>query len=619
MDVHRHPARGKVDGLVAHGTFTAYTRSAGTGPNSRTTSYSDTRSVHLEPNPYMNSTAFSSTTMFSSGGRLKNTENNNDIGRGIISPPEGRLGYSSADAGINSQTCPTDTLSVYIQRLYLSMPIFDVVDVQQNLLQMPPNLPARRHALLLAIKAAAHAYSRFSADHEEEYNKRILTDAIRASKQYDVVEQEDNYSLEGLLGSFFLFIACWNSNNQTSAWWYLRESIGLALARRLNQQVEYQKFTAQEGERKRRIFWTLIVAERTFCLMHDKPIMLQTNIVVPCSLSPRNGPVSGLVCCATLFQRLVFDSSGCWTAGGFVTPITLRDYGDDEILSLDYQLVGHLLGIQRLEYLITLDWLRAKMWKLGSPQLLSSSEFIASNGNPPWQLGQPLVIGSHVLEALQSSIDVLAFALSPVLDQKLHTICACIYEILPIMQTIRPGVSGAILRGIWEALCKPASFFCCSLRPHDMPLVIEASIGEKFQVRSRARHISESGKLYTLVRLSVSLQELHIFQLEIIRYIADIPSIELLNDGSFELVTRKTDLPTVRVAVRKLFLNARLDEDYDPLKPTGMDVAFWGLLSARKMVGIWFYRRALRIIQTGDMRAAMYYRHLLDVNGLQRG
>jgi hypothetical protein len=53
------------------------------------------------------------------------------------------------------------------------------------------------------------------------------------------------------------------------------------------------------------------------------------------------------------------------------------------------------------------------------------------------------------------------------------------------------------------------------------------------------------------------------------------------------------------------------------LDPTGSDVAFWGLLNARKMVGTWFYRRALRIIQTGNMRAAMYYRQLLDVNGPQ--
>ncbi|KAL2788224.1 hypothetical protein BJX66DRAFT_309335 [Aspergillus keveii] len=151
-----------------------------------------------------------------------------------------------------------------------------------------------------------------------------------------------------------------------------------------------------------------------------------------------------------------------------------------------------------------------------------------------------------------------------------------------------------------------------------MPLVIEASNSENLQVHSRKHHVNESGKTYALVRLAVPLQDLHLFKLEILPYVADIPSIELLNDGSFELLARKRDLPNLRTAVRSLFPNARLEEDYNPLDPTGSDVAFWGLLNARKMVGTWFYRRALRIIQTGNMRAAMYYRQLLDVNGPQR-
>ncbi|KAL3483412.1 hypothetical protein BJX62DRAFT_244907 [Aspergillus germanicus] len=334
------------------------------------------------------------------------------------------------------------------------MPIFDIVDVSQNLLQMPSNLPARRYALLLAIKAAAHAHSSLLRDYGDEYDHQILAEAIQASKKYDVVEEEDNYSLEGLLGSFFLFIACWNLDRETSAWWYLRQSIGLALARRLNQEAEYLKFTVQEGERKKRIFWTLLIAERTFCLMHDRPVVLQADIILPGSPGRANGEVAALVCSATLFQRLLFDSSGCWTASGFVIPVTFEEYGNDTTLSLSSQSVGRLPVIQRIDYLVTMNWLRAKVWELGSVQARLPSGLISSSENAPWRLEQPLAIGSHVVEILQSSVDVLALALTPVLDWKLHAICACVFDILPTMQRIRPGVCEAVLRCLWDLLCK---------------------------------------------------------------------------------------------------------------------------------------------------------------------
>jgi hypothetical protein len=152
--------------------------------------------------------------------------------------------------------------------------------------------------------------------------------------------------------------------------------------------------------------------------MHDKPVVLHADIILPCSPGRANGEVAALVCSATLFQRLLFDSSGSWTAGGFVTPVTLKEYGNDTTLSLSSQSLSHLPVIQRFEHLVTMNWLRAKVWELGSAQPRPSSGFIASNENAPWRLEQPLVIGSHVVEILQSSVDVLALALTPVLVRR---------------------------------------------------------------------------------------------------------------------------------------------------------------------------------------------------------
>lgn len=130
--------------------------------------------------------------------------------------------------------------------------------------------------------------------------------------------------------------------------------------------------------------------------------------------------------------------------------------------------------------------------------------------------------------------------------------------------------------------------------------------------------MKEIGESYALVQLSVPLQELHILKIKILPCVADIPSIAMQNDGSFEIVARKMDLPVLRNAVRKLFLNALLYENHDPLNPTSKDLASCGLLSARRMAGTRFYTRALEIIRTDNRRAAAYYQYMLDINGFKR-
>lgn len=192
-----------------------------------------------------------------------NNPSGDNIGGGSTALPGWRFGHPLADESISEPLSVMNTLNLYIERLYLFTPVFNMVDVQQNLLvDVPNNLPARRYAFLSAIRAAALAYSGVSSGNREEDSTDILNDAIQARRKYDVIDQGDNYVLEGLLSSFFLFIACWNQDRETHAWWYLRECIGLALSRRLNQEAVYERFNEHEAEHKRRIFWTLFITER---------------------------------------------------------------------------------------------------------------------------------------------------------------------------------------------------------------------------------------------------------------------------------------------------------------------------------------------------------------------
>ncbi|KAL4811666.1 hypothetical protein BDW67DRAFT_189457 [Aspergillus spinulosporus] len=125
---------------------------------------------------------------------------------------------------------------------------------------------------------------------------------------------------------------------------------------------------------------------------------------------------------------------------------------------------------------------------------------------------------------------------------------------------------------------------------------------------------NDATDLYTLTRLSVPLPESQIFKLGILRRVANIPSVEWLNDGSWELMVRKKDLPTLQYAISQLFSRGYLVEHYDPLEPTRTGIDCLGLIEARKLAGIWFFTRALRIIKSKKGLAAAYYQSVLEKN-----
>ncbi|GIC92838.1 uncharacterized protein Aud_009313 [Aspergillus udagawae] len=99
-------------------------------------------------------------------------------------------------------------------------------------------------------------------------------------------------------------------------------------------------------------------------------------------------------------------------------------------------------------------------------------------------------------------------------------------------------------------------------------------------------------------------------------YIARIPSTQPLNDGSWELLVRKTDLPLLRHVVQRHLPFATLsDEAYHPREPTDADVSCWGPLAARNRAGFWFWMRASRVIGERVGVVADFYQDVLDSSG----
>ncbi|KAL3445620.1 hypothetical protein BJX65DRAFT_309822 [Aspergillus insuetus] len=395
-----------------------------------------------------------------------------DLGLGLGGPGDlSPVQRPPASLGPREGSSMMRDLTLYVERLY---PLLPVVDIRDLRLQAHAHISGARYnptrtAFLSSLRAAVHAFDPSGSEQSQQYERelvceRYLQNALKAREHFSVSQLQPHaethphleYEIRHkLLSSFFLFLAYWNLRREKHAWWYLRECIALILSGRMHREDEYSLLEPQEAEYRRRLFWGLFVVERTFCLLHDKPMMLRPWIEVPTipSVFGAEGVMTGFVRLVTLFRGVDVDISGCWTTAGFVTPVTLS-------LAIlpghDYDGAGESLPMQTLDLAITREWLRAKTWKLGIPQE-RSSEFVASGNNPVWRLDEPLIIGQSLLENLHGTQETLEELWSSIVDHKLCDICECLYDILPVMQTRgRAGEAelDQLLRGLLEVLSR---------------------------------------------------------------------------------------------------------------------------------------------------------------------
>ena len=99
----------------------------------------------------------------------------------------------------------------------------------------------------------------------------------------------------------------------------------------------------------------------------------------------------------------------------------------------------------------------------------------------------------------------------------------------------------------------------------------------------------------------------------------EVPSIEELIDGSWEMVTLKSHCCTLREKLGKMFPDSSFNLNYDPLEPTASDVESMGHNTAKKLCQYWFLKRAERMVEVAWPMAAAYYAYLVQrMNGRKR-
>lgn len=170
-----------------------------------------------------------------------------------------------------------DHVNIFIQNLFPIMPVFDPKRAQEDCMN-PEALSPQRYAFLTAISAAARVQLKLDGMGQHDLGlgllegtgnsgahlnpistEYLLSEALQARAQFDIIEQQD---MDNLLTSFFLFAAHGNMNNQNQAWFYLSQAISLAASQNMHLESTYSGMDPEEAEEKRRIFWLLFVTER---------------------------------------------------------------------------------------------------------------------------------------------------------------------------------------------------------------------------------------------------------------------------------------------------------------------------------------------------------------------
>jgi hypothetical protein len=117
---------------------------------------------------------------------------------------------------------------------------------------------------------------------------------------------------------------------------------------------------------------------------------------------------------------------------------------------------------------------------------------------------------------------------------------------------------------------------------------------------------------YTLIRLSKVEDREMLETLDAkIGTVNEVPNIEELSDGSWEICILKSHRHSVQDKLGKMFPGSEVDLYYDPLEPTATDLKFWDYDTAKKLRQYWFSQRAIRVAQSGWPAAATFYAYFL--------
>ncbi|KAJ4156131.1 hypothetical protein LMH87_001344 [Akanthomyces muscarius] len=167
-------------------------------------------------------------------------------------------------------------------------------------------------------------------------------------------------SEDAILTSFFLFVCYGNQEKYKKAWFYLNQSVSMAILLEMDTETaeSLAGLTDKDIDRRRRIFWLLFISERTYALQRRLPVLLRRTVPKP-QIFDSDCPIimNDFVNHVHLFESLPPELYEWQTTSSNLTTISYLGQRVIQALSA-VQPQNSVLESQQFDTLITQHWLR---------------------------------------------------------------------------------------------------------------------------------------------------------------------------------------------------------------------------------------------------------------------
>ncbi|KAK0719019.1 hypothetical protein B0T21DRAFT_415032 [Apiosordaria backusii] len=306
-------------------------------------------------------------------------------------------------------------VEVYTAHLYPILPIIHLPTLQSYCCQ--PSVPPSQRTLLLALSALTSLHiaslpppSRPPSGNNTDWisaAKTFLEDCLATRQAYDYVA---HLQLNDIITSFLLSRLYVEMGNNRKAWFYLRETGTLAVELGLDREDGYAAGEGEDNLTRRRLFWAVIIAEREFAILRNKPMTSFKRKPELPTVGFRYedpGVHAGILQLAQVYKPVNEDFVAAWND---TSPHQTEDgpaintMKAAKLLELQRRLSQvaerreEATEIQRVHLTVTRQWLKLVTWQLSFRAHLLSF----GNINESMRFTYPLIIAHETLSFLHS-------------------------------------------------------------------------------------------------------------------------------------------------------------------------------------------------------------------------
>ncbi|OCL15431.1 hypothetical protein AOQ84DRAFT_278960, partial [Glonium stellatum] len=260
----------------------------------------------------------------------------------------------------------------FFENLYPSQPILHRQRIRDIIMAMEHSVEA--YCMVVALCAYVMIQSNMSVPpnvvlHGEtnqissiSQGVMLLEESVRVRRGYDYVE---NPSILNIITSFFFCGSYFCLDRDNSAWFYLREATTHAQLLGMHDEETYKTGDLIECSRRRRLYWVLFVAERTYALHKHRSVSLHATINLP---AVEDDPserieISGFIQLIDLYKPFDDTFIGLWNkVHSNCNPSWLAQLQGQLSEALPAYLES--TETQAVDLRITQHWLRTMVWQL---------------------------------------------------------------------------------------------------------------------------------------------------------------------------------------------------------------------------------------------------------------